>query len=73
MARYLHNPLPKRPMGFPSNNLVFKGVIRRILKNRLVSFNKSNTRLWSGYLQGVKRGCARVSEEFVLESMIKHK
>jgi hypothetical protein len=73
MARYLHNPLPKRPMGFPSNNLVFKGVIRRILKNRLVSFNKSNTRLWSGYLQGVKRGCARVSEDFVLESMIKHK
>jgi hypothetical protein len=73
MARYLHQELPTVPVGFLSNPLVFKGRIRRILKNRLVSFNNKNTRLWAGYLQGVKRGCAVVSEDFILENMLKHK
>jgi hypothetical protein len=73
MARYLHQELPHVPDGFSSNPLVFRGKIRRILKNRLISFNNKNTRLWAGYLQGVKRGCAVVSEDFILESMLKHK
>jgi len=73
MARYLRQELPNTPDGFLSNPLVFKGKIRRILKNRLVSFNDRNTRLWAGFLQGVKRGCAVVPEDFILESMLKHK
>jgi hypothetical protein len=73
MARYLHQELPHVPDGFSIHPLVFRGKIRRILKNRLVSFNNKNTRLWAGYLQGVKRGCAVVSEDFILDSMLKHK
>jgi len=73
MARYLHNPLPEIPEGFSGSPLVFGGVIKRILKNRLISFNDKNTRLWAGYLQGIKRGAAPASPDFVKETMLKHR
>jgi len=73
MARYLKNNLPKKPEGFLGCALVFRGKARRILKNRLVSFNDKNTRLWLGYLQGIKRGAAPVSPDFVKEAMLKHR
>jgi hypothetical protein len=73
MARYLHQELPETPEGFPSHPLIVGGKLRRILKNRLISFNDKNSRLWAGYLQGVKRGASPVSEDFVHEAMIKHR
>jgi hypothetical protein len=73
MARYLQNTLPRRPDGFPGNPLVFGGKIRRILKNRLVSFNDKNTALWLSFLQGVKRGAAPVTKNNVREAMLKHR
>jgi hypothetical protein len=73
MARYLKNPLPVRPEGFTGSALVFGGKVRRILKNRLISMNDKNTRLWGGYLQGIKRGAAPVSPDFVKEAMLKHR
>lgn len=72
MARYLSNPLPEEPDGWTWHPLIFKGAARRVLKNRLVSHNRKNDSLWFGILQGVKRGCAVVSESFVQESYKKH-
>jgi hypothetical protein len=73
MARYLKQQLPEKPEGFSGNPLVFGGKIRRILKNRLISTNDKNLSLWTGYLQGVKRGAAPVSDDFVLDSMNGHR
>jgi hypothetical protein len=73
MARYLHNDLPKRPAMFTGNPFIFVGKIRKILKNRLVSYNSKNTLLWAGYLQGIKRGCAPADGLFIFEAMLKHK
>jgi len=72
MARYLHNDLPERPSGFKDHPLLFDGPIRKILKNRLISVNKVNLRLWNSYLQGVKRACAVVPPSYVSQSMISH-
>jgi hypothetical protein len=74
MARYMHQAeLPARPDGFTGHPLVFGGRIKRLLKNRLVSFNDRNAQLWLGFLQGVKRGCAPVSDDVVLAAMVKHR
>lgn len=73
MARYLHNALPAKPLDFTGSPLVFKGHVKRFLKNRLIAFNDKNTRLWLGYLQGVKRGAAVVSENFIHDTMLGHR
>lgn len=75
MARYLHNDPPPVPEGYDdynSNRLVFVGKAKRMMKNRLVSESLVNARLWTGFLQGIKRGCASVSPGFVYEAMKKH-
>jgi len=73
MARYLHQDLPQKPSGFEGSGLVFRGHIKRLLKSRLVALNDKNTRLWLTYLQGVKRGAAVVSKDFIQSSMVAHR
>lgn len=53
--------------------LIFKGQLRKFLKNRLVSHNKTNLGLWGSFLQGIKRGCYTVPEEFIQVSYEKHR
>lgn len=72
MARFLRNEKPAKPPGFPGNPL-FVGRTKRLLKSRLCSVSDRNARLALGLLQGVKRGCAPVSEELVCETMKKHR
>lgn len=43
-----------------------------MLKARYVSVNNKNASLWQGYLQGIKRGCAAPSPEYIRESMVGH-
>lgn len=73
LAKYLRNPLPERPANFPGHPLLFSGMLRTYLKNRLITFNSRNHRLFVSILQGVKRGCASVPDSFKLEAMQKHK
>jgi len=80
MARFLHNPLPPTPPQSynPSQRsaagaLLYSGPIKRYLKNRLVSFNRTNLHLFGGLLQGVKRGAEVVPESFVYETMKNHR
>jgi len=83
LAKFLKNELPPTPKSFKGNPLVFQGKIYQYLKTRLtggVSFvnnktkpiNKKNLSLWWSYLQGIKRGCNSVSEDFLLEAYRKH-
>lgn len=53
--------------------LIFKGGIRKMLKQRLVSHNKNNLHLWGSFLQGIKRGCYTVPESFIQDSYVKHR
>lgn len=71
-AKYLHQDLPEKPEGFPCHPLVFSGAVRRLLKARLVSKNDTSARLFWGYLQGVKRACARANDGDIIGSMLKH-
>jgi len=73
MARYMQQELPEIPEGFPSHPLIVGGKLRRILKNRLISFNDKNSVMWNSYLQGVKRGAAMVSEDFVHDGYVDHR
>nr|UJQ92781.1 MAG: putative RNA-dependent RNA polymerase [Narnaviridae sp.] len=73
MARYLNQLLPERPDGFTGHPLVFSGRIKHLLKGRLVAKNMANIRLWAGYLQGIKRGAAPVSADFIRDAMLDHK
>jgi hypothetical protein len=73
LARYMRQVMPPRPEGFEGSPLVFVGKVKRILKNRLVSFSDKNSRLWAGYLQGVKRACAPPTKDFIRKSMLDHK
>jgi hypothetical protein len=72
MAKYLHNSLPVKPEGYPTNNWLVSGGLKRYLKARVHSVNKKNTHLMASFLQGIKRGCASVSPEYVLKSLEKH-
>jgi hypothetical protein len=76
MAKFLHNDLPEPPEGWENRHvgspLLFSGAVKRILKNRLVTFSSGNLRLWNSVLQGVKRGCAVVGEEYIASSMLGH-
>jgi len=73
MARFLHNDLPQKPSSFTCHPLVYTGRIKRMLKNRLVSFSLKNARLFQGILQGVKRGAEVVPKDFVHAAMLKHR
>jgi hypothetical protein len=67
----MKNPLPPKPQGFPGSPL-FSGTIRRLLKNRLVSYCPKNTQFFWNVLQGVKRGCAKVDDDFVKAGLADH-
>jgi len=85
MAYFLKNDLPVQPPPSFSPNerttsvlsqgdsLLYTGWIKRVLKNRLHTFNLKNLRLFLGILQGVKRGAEVVPESFIHESMKKHR
>jgi hypothetical protein len=72
MAKFLQNDLPDRPEGFEGNPL-WSGAIKRFLKTRIVARSPKNSRLFFGILQGVKRACMQVPEDFIVEAMIKHR
>jgi hypothetical protein len=84
MAKFLHNELPEKPIGFNCNPLIFSGHMYQLLKTRLtggghlsssgfhIGVNIKNLSLWQSYLQGVKRGCAPVSNEYIDEAYSKH-
>jgi hypothetical protein len=72
MAKFLQNDLPSRPEGF-NGNFLWSGSIKRFLKTRIVARSPRNSRLFFGILQGVKRACMQVPEDFIVEAMIKHK
>lgn len=74
-ARYMQQDLPNVPKGFSeySTPLVFKGPIRRVLRNRLIGrHSNSKDVLWLSYLQGIKRGAYSVSNHTVQESLNDH-
>ena len=72
MARFLNNPLPKRPKGFKGHPMCWVGKVKRFLKNRLIVKRVKNARFFWSVLQGVKRGADVISEEFVEETMVQH-
>lgn len=74
MARYMkQDDLPKMPAGFPKERkLLFVGKLKKIIKNRIVSFNKKNSSFFLGLLQGVKRAANKVSDSFILKSLETH-
>jgi len=76
-AFLLKNELPKKPIGFVGNFLIWTGSVKRVLKNILNrrNFNSENCQslnLAFGLLQGVKRGCAPVSETFLQKEVLNH-
>jgi len=74
MARYMKQAdMPPVPEGFGDNPLVFVGRCKRILRNRLISRSHRNLCLFSGILQGVKRGAYPASDTFIHSTMLKHK
>lgn len=75
LARFMRDKenLPPKPAGFCNNPLLFSGRIKKVLKNRLVSFTPRNASLFQGWLQGVKRGCARAPEVMIFNSFVKHR
>lgn len=74
MAYLLGQELPPKPDGFEGHWLVWPGSVKQFLKNHLNVRRPHGTSLklaW-GLLQGVKRGCAVVSDEFVLNELKSH-
>lgn len=74
MARFLKNEYPEKPKGFGNSDpLVFKGRLKKIIKNRLISY--TNTKAahlpWS-LLQGVKRACFEIPAAFKQSEYEKH-
>jgi hypothetical protein len=78
-AFLLHEELPPKPAGFSGGFLVWTGNMRRYLKCRLargpVGSRPSMKALELGFglLQGVKRGTAVVSDDFIYESLLTHR
>jgi len=66
------NPVPPTPPGFIGSPLVWRGAVKRVLKSRLVSKTKSNTKLFWSMLQGIKRGTAVVPDVYVLGALADH-
>jgi hypothetical protein len=74
LARFLRQEdIPEPPVTFSGHKLVYTGRIKRILKNRLVSFSKRNLSLFWGIAQGVKRGAEVVPDSFIHAEMVKHR
>jgi len=81
MARWLRNKdiLLARPACLPVAQSCFdfplRGPLRKHFRNLLASRTSSFRAgtLFTGILQGVKRGCAPVPEEFEVQSCLKHK
>jgi len=75
MAKYLCNDLPPKPSVYPHmHSFCCKGVLNRFFKSRLRSrFSTKNLALWNSILQGVKRGCAPVGEDFVKAALLDHR
>ncbi|APG77089.1 RNA-dependent RNA polymerase [Beihai narna-like virus 8] len=76
MARWLRNPLPPPPPRVDSDHfrLPFAGRTHRHLRNLLASRTTSvrSCTVFVALLQGVKRGCAEVNEEFISAALAKH-
>jgi hypothetical protein len=81
MAKWLRNDTPKCPEWiqnhFGSRVLHFplRGGFRQHFKNMLASSTNRMrpAKLFLGLLQGTKRGCAPVGEDFVISTMVSHK
>jgi hypothetical protein len=73
-AHFLKQELPPRPDGFTEHWLLWKGNIKRFLKNvfNRPSSNKLGQRLSWTILQGVKRGCNQVPESFIYKEIESH-
>lgn len=72
LASYMKNDVPKKPEGV-DNPFLFTGKIRSYLKQRLVSHNKKNCKLWWSWLQGIKRSCKEAPTWVVESSLRAHK
>jgi len=77
MAQFLHQVLPSSPpdsYGSIAGKdwMLFTGPMRRLLGNRVASFNHVNLHLMEGLLQGVKRACFTVSPLLVQATLQKH-
>jgi len=73
-ARLWHQDLPDVPNPAECRNLGFKGSAARWIRNLFVcKRNPKNVRFFWSLLQGVKRGCAPINEEFLEEAYEKHK
>jgi len=78
MASVLDQVLPVKPIGYPGHYLIWTGSIKRFLKNILNrrNFNSDSTPLCLmlslGFLQGIKRGCAIVSDSFKKDEVLAH-
>jgi len=77
MAYILKESLPPKPLGFPGHFLLWTGSIKRVLKNILnrrnfQSDNSLSLKLSLGFLQGIKRGCATVSDSFLRDELVSH-
>lgn len=78
MAKWLRNETPPAPLALsqvPKSEFPIKGPTRRHFRNLLAS-RTTNTRagqVFLSLLQGAKRGCAEVNEEFKWQACVKHK
>jgi len=77
LASVLNESLPPKPDGFPGHYLIWTGSVKRFLKNVFNTRNFGSVRCLSlelgfGFLQGIKRGCASVSESFLREEVVSH-
>jgi hypothetical protein len=88
MALYLHNPTPPLPSSYYNDKykaeieenrklpngaiFLFSGAVKKFLVNRLRSFRPNNDFLWNSFLQGIKRGCHEVSEQFINNAYKEH-
>lgn len=72
IARYLDNPLPKKPSTFIGNATIFGHKFKKMIRCRYKSVNISCTSLFQGLLQGVKRGASVVPECYVESSYYSH-
>jgi len=68
LAKYLRNDPPKEP---EFGAFCPVGILRRWMRQRLVCFNRKNTRLWSSWFQ-VKRCSLPASDQFVDETYKEH-
>jgi len=68
LAKYLRNAAP------PSPDVAFKpvGVLRRWMKSRLLTFNRTNSHLWYSWFQA-KRAALTVSSAILQENYVKHR